>query len=240
MKIEIWSDIACPFCYIAKQNLEQALEKIPNREQVSIEYKSFELDPEASGYDGKSYVARLAPKFGGEDRAQQFLSQLTQQAEEVGLSFQLDTLKPTNTLNAHRLLKWARTKGKDAVLNEQLLVAHFTESKDVGDIHTLGDIAETAGLNRKEALEVLHDKDSFTNQVREDQHQARQIGITGVPFFIFNEKYALSGAQPADVFSQVLEKVREEERSAAKFEILSNETASGAQCKDAGCAIPPK
>ncbi|WP_028611637.1 DsbA family oxidoreductase [Paenibacillus harenae] len=240
MKIEIWSDIACPFCYIAKQNLEQALDKLPYKDQVSIEYKSFELDPKASLYDGKSFMEKLAPKFVGMEQARQFLSQLTQQAKNVGLFFQLDSLKPTNTLDAHRLLKWAKTQGKEATLNEKLLIAHFTESKDVGDIHILADIAEASGLNREEALDVLSDKGVFTDQVREDQHQARQFGIDGVPFFIFNEKYALSGAQPTETFSEVLEKVWEEERPAAKFEILSNETAGVGLCTDEGCAIPPR
>ncbi|MGZ0041338.1 DsbA family oxidoreductase [Paenibacillus ottowii] len=240
MKIEIWSDIACPFCYIAKQNLEQALNKLPSKDHVNIEYKSFELDPEAPLYDGKSYIEKLAPKFGGMEQAKQFMSHLTQQAENVGLSFQLDSLKSTNTLDAHRLLKWANTQGKEeATLNEKLLNAYFTESRDVGDINTLVDIAEASGLNRAEALEVLSDKSRFTEQVRDDQHQAREYGIKGVPFFIFNEKYALSGAQQSEVLSQVLEKLWAEERPAAQFEMLSNDSAGKGLCTDEGCAIPP-
>ncbi|CAM3353894.1 DsbA family oxidoreductase [Paenibacillus taichungensis] len=241
MKIQIWSDIACPFCYIAKQNLEQALIQLPSKDQVRIEYKSFELDPSASLYDGKSYMEKLASKFGGMEQAKQFLNHLTQQAENVGLSFNLDRLKSTNTLDAHRLLKWAKTQGEEeATLNDKLLNAHFTESKDVGDIETLADIAQASGFNREEALEALRDKAGFTDQVREDQQQAREYGISGVPFFIFNEKYALSGAQPAEVFSQVLEKILEEGRPATRFEVLSNETAGEGLCTDEGCAIPPR
>ncbi|MGM1021976.1 MAG: DsbA family oxidoreductase [Bacillota bacterium] len=240
MKIEIWSDIACPFCYIGKQNLERALDGLPYKDEISIEYKSFELDPGASSYDGTSFVEKLTPKFGGREQAKEFLSHLTQQAKNVGLSFQLDSLKPTNTLDAHRLLKWAKTNGKETTLNEKLLIAHFTESKDVGDYDTLADIAEAVGLDRKEALGVLNNKDLYADQVRKDQDEARRVGISGVPFFIFNQKYAVSGAQPTESFSQVLEKVWEEEHPAPKFEILSDETSSEGLCTDEGCAIPPK
>ncbi|MNW65810.1 DSBA-like thioredoxin domain protein [compost metagenome] len=111
-------------------------------------------------------------------------------------------------------------------MNEKLLIAHFTESRDVGDYDTLADIAEAVGLNRKEALEVLKNKDLYKDQVRQDQDEARRVGISGVPFFIFNQKYAVSGAQPTESFSQVLEKVWEEEHPVAKFEILSDETSS--------------
>ncbi|QUL53470.1 DsbA family oxidoreductase [Paenibacillus tritici] len=240
MKIEIWSDIACPFCYIGKQNLERALEGLPYRDEISIEYKSFELDPGASSYDGTSFVEKLIPKFGGREQAKEFLSHLTQQAKNVGLNFQLDSLKPTNTLDAHRLLKWSKTNGKETTLNEKLLIAHFTESKDVGDHDTLADIAEAVGLDRKDALGVLKNKELYADQVRNDQDEARRVGISGVPFFIFNQKYAVSGAQPIASFSQVLEKVWEEEHPAPKFEILSDETSSGGLCTDEGCAIPPK
>jgi predicted DsbA family dithiol-disulfide isomerase len=240
MKIEIWSDIACPFCYIGKQNLERALEGLPYKEEISIEYKSFELDPGASSYDGTSFVEKLTSKFGGREQAKEFLSHLTQQAKNVGLSFQLDSLKPTNTLDAHRLLKWAKTNDKEKALNEKLLIAHFTESRDVGDHDTLADIAEAVGLSRKEALEVLKTKDLYTDQVRNDQDEARRVGISGVPFFVFNQKYAVSGAQPTESFSQVLEKVWEEEHPAAKFEILTDETSSEGLCTDEGCAIPTK
>ncbi|MDM5277439.1 DsbA family oxidoreductase [Paenibacillus silvae] len=240
MNIEIWSDIACPFCYIGKQNLEKALEGLPYKDKINIEYKSFELDPSASAYDGTSFADKLAPKFGGREQAKEFMSHLTQQANSVGLSFQLDSLKPTNTLDAHRLLKWAKTKGKETMLNEKLLVAHFTESRDVGDYNTLADIAEAVGLDREEALGMLNTKDLYADQVRNDQNEARRVGISGVPFFIFNQKYAVSGAQPTESFSQVLEKVWEEEHPAAKFEMLSDETSSEGLCTDEGCAIPPK
>lgn len=240
MNIEIWSDIACPFCYIGKQNLEKALGQFPHQDKINIEYKSFELDPAAVSYNGTSFVDKLTPKFGGKEQAKEFLNHLTQQAENVGLHFQLDNLKSTNTLDAHRLLKWAKTKGKDLVLNEKLLIAHFIESQDVGDYTTLAQIAETVGLNKEEALEVLNTKALYEDQVRKDQDEARRVGISGVPFFIFNQKYAVSGAQPAESFSQFLEKIWEEEHPTPEFDILSDPDASVGVCSDEGCAIPPK
>ncbi|UYY96809.1 DsbA family oxidoreductase [Peribacillus frigoritolerans] len=240
MKIEIWSDIACPFCYIGKQNLENALAKFPYKDQVDVEFKSFELDPNASLYDGTKYVENLASKFGGTEQAKQFITHLTQQAKNVGLTFNFDEMKPTNTFNAHRLAKWAKTQGKEASVNEKLLSAHFTESKDVGDLDTLADIAEASGLNRDEALNVLNDKKLYAQNVKDDQHEAKRYGINGVPYFIINQKYAVSGAQPAQAFSEALDKVWEEENPAPKLETLSTDTPDGGVCTDGSCVIPPK
>jgi len=240
MKIEIWSDIVCPFCYIGKQNLEKALAEFPHKDQVNIEYKSFELDPGAPAYDGTSYVEKLSPKFGGKQQAKQFIAHLTQQAKNVGLTFNFDDIKPTNTFDAHRLAKWAKTQGKEIEVNEKLLSAHFTESKDVGDIDTLADIAEEVGLDREEAIKVLRDKNLYSGNVREDQFKAREFGISGVPFFIINGKYALSGAQPTEAFSKALDTVWKEENPKPKFESLSVDTEDGGMCTDGSCSIPPK
>lgn len=240
MKIEIWSDVACPFCYIGKQNLENALAKFPHKEQVEVEFKSFELNPNALPYDGTTYAESIAPKFGGTERAKQFLAQLTQQAKDVGLTFNTDEMKPTNTFDAHRLAKWAKTQGKEAVINEKLLAAHFTEAKDVGDLDTLADIAEASGLNRDEALNVLNDQKLYAQNIKDDQNEARRYGITGVPYFIVNQKYGVSGAQPAQTFSEVLDKVWEEENPAPKLKVLSADTPDAGVCTDGSCVIPPK
>lgn len=240
MKIEIWSDIACPFCYIGKQNLEKALAQFPHKDQVNIEFKSFELDPGASTYDGTSYIEKLAPKFGGMQQAKQFIAQVTQHAKDVGLTFNFDEMKPTNTLDAHRLAKWAKTQGKEVEVNEKLLLAHFSEAKDVGDIDTLADIAAEAGLDREEAIKVLRDKNHYSQNVKEDQLEAKKIGINGVPFFIINDKYAISGAQPTDIFSNALDTIWEEENPKPKFETLSVDMEDGGMCTDGSCSIPPK
>lgn len=240
MKIEIWSDVACPFCYIGKQNLENALAKFPYKEQVEVEFKSFELNPNAELYDGTKYVENLAPKFGGMEPAKQFLAQLTQQAKDVGLTFNFDEMKPTNTFDAHRLAKWAKTQGKEAIINEKLLSAHFTESKDVGNLDTLAEIAEVSGLNRDEALKILNDKKLYAENVKNDQYEAERYGIRGVPYFIVNQKYGVSGAQPAQTFSELLDRVWEEENPAPKLKVLSADTFDGEVCTDGSCIIPPK
>jgi predicted DsbA family dithiol-disulfide isomerase len=240
MKIEIWSDIACPFCYIAKQNLEKALNQFAYKDQVNIEFKSFELDPGAPLYNGENYVEKLSSKFGSIQQAQQFIEHLTQQAKNVGLTFNFNDIKSTNTFDAHRLAKWAKTQGKDTNVNEKLLSAHFEEAKDVGDIEILADIAEEASLNREEALKILQDKNLYSHNVREDQLEAQKYGISGVPFFIINGKYAVSGAQPTTTFSEMLNKVWEEENPAPKLKPLSISTEDEGMCTDGSCVIPPK
>lgn len=210
MKIEIWSDVACPFCYIGIHNLEKALTQFPYKDQFTIEYKSFELEPDALVYDGTSYLEKLTSTFENEYRAKRFMHRLTQQAKSVGLTVNFDGMKPTNTFNAHRLAKWAKAHGKEIEVNEKLLSAYFTEAKDVGDFHTLAHIAEEVGLDREEAIKVLRDKDLYSDNVREDQSKAKEFGITGVPYFVFNGKYALSGAQPTVTFLRALDKVWKE------------------------------
>jgi len=240
MKIEVWSDFVCPFCYIGKRRLELALEQFPYRDQVEVEFKSFELDPNSPKYDGRSIHEALAAKYGmSVEQAKQSNEGLGRQAATVGLTFNFDDMKPGNTFDAHRLAKLGKAQGKEAVLTEKLLHAYFTESKNIGDHETLADLAESAGIDRNEALKVLEDSSQYGNDVRIDEALAQQYGISGVPFFIINSKYAISGAQPLETFSNALNKVWEEESAASpKFQDLSSE--QGASCTDDSCIIPEK
>lgn len=239
MKIEVWSDYVCPFCYIGKRRLEKALEQFPNRDAVHVEFKSFELDPNAETYSEKSINESLAEKYGmSVEQAKQNNVQLAMQAAQEGLTFNFDTMKPTNTFDAHRLAKFAKTKGKDQELTERLLHAYFTETKNVGDHETLATLAEEVGIDRDEALNVLNHQDDYANEVRQDLALARQYGVTGVPFFVINDKYAISGAQPLETFVSALEKVWEEESAKPKFESLDG--ADGAVCADGSCDVPMK
>ncbi|MEH7255011.1 DsbA family oxidoreductase [Neobacillus niacini] len=241
MKIEVWSDFVCPFCYVGKRRLEEALSQFPYRDNVEIEFKSFELDPNSPPYSGKSIHESLASKYGMSiEQAKQANQNVGQQAAGVGLTFNFDNMKPTNTFNAHRLAKFAKTQGKEAAITEKLLYAYFTESKNVGDVETLADIAEASGLEREEALKVLHDEKAYANDVRIDQSIAQQYQITGVPFFIINQKYAISGAQPTATFSGALQKVWEEENPAPVLQDLSTVSAEDASCVDGNCVIPEK
>lgn len=236
MKIEVWSDVVCPFCYIGKRKLEEALNGFAQKDQVEIEFKSFQLDPNTPAYSGKSYFESLAVKFGSLEKVKEMTSNIVEQGKLVGLEFNFEEAKVANTFDAHRLTKFAKAHGKDLALSEKLLQAHFTDEKDVGDFDTLSEIAEDVGLSKDEALAVLQDKDAYAAEVHADIEEARQFGISGVPYFIINRKYAISGAQPVETFKQALEKVAEEEKDVPTFQDLS--TSDDSACGDDGCTIP--
>lgn len=239
MKIEIWSDYVCPFCYIGKRRLEQALDLFDHREKVEVVFRSFQLNPTSPTYTNKDIHTVLAEKFGvSYDQAKKMNEQVGRQAEEVGLKYHFDTMKPTNTLDAHRLSHYAKSLGKDKELTERLLKAYFTDSLHIGDHETLASIAEEIGLDRTEVKQLL-ESDQYKKEVDADQQEASRLGITGVPFFVFNEKYAVQGAQPTEVFSEVLQKVWEEENEKIKIQILqSNSNNNGNEnCSDGSCSI---
>jgi predicted DsbA family dithiol-disulfide isomerase len=156
-----------------------------------------------------------------------------QMAKRVGLDYQMDTLILTNTFDAHRLTMYAKTKGLMKEMTERILHAYFTESKHIGDHETLTQLAVEVGLNR-EAVEKMLASDEMADEVRADEQTAKQIGVTGVPFFLFDQKYALTGAQPTDVFVQVMEKIMSEN----KIVVLNNDDSM--LCDENGCEIPKK
>lgn len=239
MKIEVWSDYVCPFCYIGKRRLELALDQFPHKDQVEVEFKAFELDPNTPHYNGESIHEVLAKKYRmSVEQAKQANHNVGQQAATVGLTYNFDEMKPTNTFDAHRLAKFAQTKGKAAVVSEKLLQAYFIEAKHIGDADTLADIAEDSGLDRQEVLSVLQDKTAFANEVRADEAIAQQYQISGVPYFVINSKYAISGAQPLETFKGALEKVWEEEAPKPLFQDLSTE--QDVSCTEGNCVIPEK
>ncbi|MCM3758388.1 DsbA family oxidoreductase [Sporosarcina aquimarina] len=238
MKIEIWSDFVCPFCYIGKRKLELALDEIKGRDRIDIEFKSFQLDPNSPKYSGQDFYESMGAKFGGAEKAKQMMTSITHQAKEVGLEFNFDTMKPTNTFDAHRMTKFAKAHVKDAVLAEKLLYANFTQSKDVGNEVTLVELAVEAGLSKEDALAVASNPEAYADEVRADIEEAKQLGVTGVPFFVFNRKYAISGAQPPEAFLQAMEQILEEEKPVSVFENLSPDNGADAMCADGSCAVP--
>jgi predicted DsbA family dithiol-disulfide isomerase len=238
MKIQVWSDFVCPFCYIGKRRLEQALSQFPHKDQVEVEFKSFELDPNSPVNIDKSIHEILAAKYGMSiEQAKKTNEGMAEQAAALGLNYHFDNMKPTNTFDAHRLAKFANTQGKEAEITEKLLYAYFTESKHIGDVETLADIAETVGIDRHEALNVLSDKKLFANEVRIDEGLAQQYRITGVPFFVINQKYVISGAQPLETFTGALQKVWQEETASPNFQDLSNNNVGDNSCSDGSCSI---
>ena len=227
MKVEIWSDFSCPFCYIGKHKLQEALNQFPNQDQVQLEFKSFELDPSASKSPDKSMNEILAEKYHmSVEKAKEMNDNVARQAEEVGLTFNFSTLKYTNTFTAHRLAKYAFANGKGLEMNERLFKAYFTDSENISNHETLIKLAEEVGLDKR-AVKALLESNDFITMVKSDQKEAKQIGVTGVPFFVFNQKYAVSGAQPIEVFKEVLEKTWEEEQKAIENLKSMNRTNSG-------------
>lgn len=205
MKIEVWSDFVCPFCYIGKRRLESALGQFAHRDEVAIEYRSFELNPQAEVYSGKSMHQMLSEKHGMSlDEAKRANAQIVQQAAIEGLEYNFDQMKPTNTFDAHRFMHYSKTVGKDKEVTEKLYYSYYTESKLLSDHDTLADIAEAIGMDREDTLTVLRDPFKYANDVRVDEATAKKLGIAGAPFFVIDRKYAVSGAQPTEVFLKAL------------------------------------
>ncbi|MCC7465684.1 MAG: DsbA family oxidoreductase [Saprospiraceae bacterium] len=204
MKIEIWSDVVCPFCYIGKRKLEQALEQFPHRDQVEITWKSFQLDPETP-VNGGDYLQYLATRKGWSlDYTRQLTQQVTQMASNAGLEYHLEKAITANSFDAHRVAHLASTKGLGDGMAEALFKAHFVEGKSISDHKTLTEIGTAVGLEANEVSQLLASK-QFTEEVQKDIQEARQLQISGVPFFVVDRKYAISGAQDTSVFLQTLQ-----------------------------------
>ncbi|MFS0577193.1 DsbA family oxidoreductase [Sporosarcina sp. 179-K 3D1 HS] len=213
MKIEIWSDYVCPFCYIGKRRLEEAMQETGLGRQAEVVFKSYQLDPHAPESADESVVAGLAQKYGiSIQEAQQMLDNVAEQAKTVGLQFDTEAMKPANTFQAHRLAKLAEREGVAAEVVERLLKGHFILGEVLGQQDVLLSIAEEAGMDRARAEEMLA-SDEFSEEVRSDIEEAGQLGVRGVPFFVINRKYAISGAQPSQVFADALRKAAQEESS---------------------------
>lgn len=211
MKIEIWSDVACPFCYIGKRRMEEALSGFEHQSEVEIEWKSFQLNPELKTNKTQSIHEYLAEAKGWTiEYARQMGEQVSAMAEEVGLHYNMDATVVANTLNAHRLIQYAKTKNLGDAIEEALFIAYFMNGKNIDNQAELIEIAESVGLNAEEAEKVLLEK-QFSEQVEFDAYEAQQIGVRGVPFFVFNRKYGISGAQPLEVFTRTLNQAYAEE-----------------------------
>ena len=207
MKIQIWSDVLCPFCFIGKRNLEMALSQFEHRNEVHIEWKSFELDPGAPKNSLPVLTEVLARKYGRTLAEAHLMNErMTASARSAGLEFQLDKAIPTNSFDAHRLLQLSRKHGKQDRAEEILFSAYLTEGKDIADPNTLKDLAALIGLPEKEVQQIF-ETDAFTSEVRDDEEAAYQLSIQGVPFFLIDEKFAVSGAQPSEHFLEVLNQV---------------------------------
>lgn len=235
LRVDIWSDIACPWCYIGKRRFETALRDFPHREDVELVWHSFELDPGAPERSPLSSAQMLAQKYGRTaEQAQQMLDSVTRTAAAEGLHYDFSTLQLGNTFLAHQLLHLAGTQGRADQMKERLLRAHFTEGEAVSDLDTLVRLAGETGLNPDEVRAALH-SGQYTQAVRQDEAQARTLGIDGVPFFVLGGKYGISGAQAPELFTQALRQVWDETHP-APLTRLNAPNLDG--CEDGQCAVP--
>lgn len=235
MKIEIWSDVVCPWCYIGKRRLERALEDLGSRgsitEQVEIEWKSYQLDPGAPAVPTETVAESLGRKYGGGPEAgRAMIDRVEAVAAEEGLIFRHHQSLRVNTTDAHRLLHLARVEGLQGELKEALLAAYFTHTENVADHDTLRKIAAGVGLDAERVDQVLASS-VYTDEVWADIAQAQAYGANGVPFYVVDGKYGVSGAQPTEVFTQVLERAWRE--SHPTLEVIGSDDACGPD----GCAI---
>ncbi|RZM30303.1 MAG: DsbA family oxidoreductase [Pedobacter sp.] len=211
MKVDIWSDVRCPFCYIGKRKFETALAQFEHQEQVEVEWHSFELDPNAETVPGANPAEHLADKYGKPlEWAEEMQANVTQTAAEVGLTFNLDKSVVANSFDAHRLIQLAKTEGLGDKIEEQLFIAHFTDGKNVADHQTLIEIGMSIGLEELSVRTMLNGTD-FTDEVRYDEQIAQNIGVRGVPFFVLNQKLGVSGAQAPETFLSALQQAWKEQ-----------------------------
>ncbi len=204
MQIEIWSDVICPWCYIGKRRFEQALAAFPGREKAEVVWRSFELDPAAPRQYPGTLEEMLAKKYGvSPQQAAAMNARVSGIAQEVGLEYRLAQARPGNTFDAHRLLHYATAKGLGDRATERVMQAYFSEGLMVGDRAALARLAPEFGIPEAEALALL-EGDDYAEAVRADEARAAALGISGVPFFAFDGKFGISGAQPLEVFAQAL------------------------------------
>ncbi len=239
MNVEIWSDVVCPWCYIGKRRFEQALTQFPQRDEVSVLWRSFELDPDApQNYPGTLNEMLARKMRTTPEQAAQMNARVSGLATAAGLEYHLEQARPGNTFDAHRLLHLALERGVQGQLKERLMRAYFTEGEPIGDHETLVRLASEVGLPASEARVILA-SDAYGDAVRADEERAAAFGIRGVPFFVIDERYGVSGAQPAEVFLQALQTAW---AASQPLTILSgDDTARDAEdagvCADDSCAI---
>jgi predicted DsbA family dithiol-disulfide isomerase len=205
MKIEIWSDVICPWCYIGKRRFEMALADFAHRDDVQVIWRSFELDTQAPRQYSGTLNEMLASKYGvSPQEAATMNARVTGVAAEIGLEYHLANARPGNTFDAHRLLHFAAARQLGDRATERIMHAYFCEMLPVGDRAVLARIAPEFGIAESDALAML-ESDAYSDAVRADEARATAFGINGVPFFVFDEQSGISGAQPVEVFSEALQ-----------------------------------
>jgi predicted DsbA family dithiol-disulfide isomerase len=205
LTVEIWSDVVCPWCYVGKRRFEKALAAFAHRDEVEVTWRSFELDPNAPPERETSSAEHLAGKYGmSVEQAERSNAQMTELAAAEGLEYHLDRTRGGNSFDAHRLIQLAKDQGLQDEMKERLMRAYFTEGESISDGETLVRLALEVGLDPRGLA-----NGAYGDAVRADEEMARRIGIQGVPFFVLNRRYGVSGAQPAELMLQALDKARD-------------------------------
>lgn len=233
LRIDIWSDLICPYCYIGKKRLENvaAEEGI----ELDIHWHSYELMPEGAAQYSESLPELLAKRYGmSVEQAIQTEIRTAKAAAEEGIDFQWQQAKPGNTFNMHRLLQYAQTQGLATELDERFMHAYFTEGQAIGDMKVIAKLAIEVGLDEQAVWTIL-ESDQFAQQVREDEYLAQELKIRGVPFIVFEEKIAIPGALPREAFRDTLQQIRAEK---ARDQPLSTTHLQGEVCEQGVCAVP--
>jgi predicted DsbA family dithiol-disulfide isomerase len=231
MRIEIWSDVVCPWCYIGKRRLEKALAGFPHADEVELVYRAYQLDPGAPVEPVETVAEALGRKYGGGPEAgRQMVDRVEAVAAEEGMVWRHHQSLRVNTVDAHRLLHLAAEHGRQSELKEALLASYFIDAENVADHATLVGIATRAGLDEARVREVL-DGSEYLAAVEAEAREAAALGANGVPFFVVDRKYGIPGAQPVEVFTQVLEKAWSE--SHPDLDLVGG----GDACGPDGCAL---
>ena len=242
MKIEIWSDVACPWCYIGKRRFEAALAEFPHRDAVEVQWRSYQLDPSLpEHYDGTELDYLSTRKGMAPEQVSQMFDHVAAQARGEGLDYRFDAVVVANSFTAHRLIHLAARHGKQDAAKERLLSDHFEHGQDIGSRDYLTGLGGELGLDAG-AVAELFTSDKYADDVRQDFAEARALGISGVPFFVIDRKFGLSGAQPSATFSMALERAWQDAHPLAMVNAGGPGTEDGAEkdggaCGPQGCAV---
>lgn len=230
MKIEIWSDFSCPFCYIGKKRFENALSEFKHKDEVEVVFKAYQLNPLAEKTTDKNAYETFAKshQISIEETKKRF-ENTVQNAKSVGLEFRYEIIQMTNTFDAHRLAKWANNFGLEQRLTDRLMKAYFTDGYNLADIETLVKLAVEVGLDENKARKVLQEN-QYTQDVRSEISEAKRIGVQGVPFFVVNRKYGISGAQQEAYFLAALNQIWDEDHPTIPEEDAKTSYCTGDNC----------
>lgn len=221
MQVEIWSDVMCPFCYIGKRKFEAALAQFNHSKNIEVVWKSYQLNPDMKTDPKKNSIVALAEHKGiSMEESQEMHKYVVEMAAQAGLKYNMNKTISANSFNAHRLTHYAKSQGKQLEVEEKLFEAYFILGKNIDDINTLISIAESVGLSHDAVAKVLQGND-YAEDVNNDIYEAQQVGVRGVPFFVFDRKYAVSGAQESAVFLQSLQKAFDEWQKSNPGKVLN-------------------